>query len=113
MLTWEEPDIERTGPGDYRILRHRPELGEPDTLVYVDFTYTPATSYTDTGVEPGVLYVYRVQAVINFLGDLGESSDPVEIRTPGQREEQQTEDEEIESKEKRDELRRPSRSGVP
>ena len=44
--------------------------------------YSSATTYTDTGVEPGVLYVYRVQAVINFFGELGEASDPVEIRTP-------------------------------
>ena len=80
-----------TGPGDYRILRHRPELDESEPLVYVDYTDTPATSYTDTGVEPGVLYVYSVQAVINFLGDLGVASDPVEIRTPGQRVEQSEE----------------------
>ena len=46
----------------------------------MDFTNTPATSYTDTGVEPGVLYVYRVQAVVNFFGDLGEASDPVVVR---------------------------------
>ena len=83
VLTWEEPDITREGGAhDYRILRNRPEQGEPEPLVYVDFTNTPATSYTDTGVEPGVLYVYRVQAVVNFFGDLGEASDPVVVRTP-------------------------------
>ncbi len=84
VLTWEEPGLTREGADDYRILRHRPELGEPDPLVYVEYTDTSATSYTDTGVDPGVLYVYRVQAVIDFFGDVGEASDPVSIRTPVQ-----------------------------
>ena len=100
VLTWEEPDVTRDGADDYRILRHRPELGEPEPLMYVD-TYSSATTYTDTGVEPGVLYVYHVHAVINFLGDLTEASDPVEIRTPGQptEEEEEEESEEQESQE--------------
>ena len=79
VLTWKKP----VGVGyisDYRILRHRPELGETEPLVYVEWTYTPDTTYTDGDVEPGVLYVYHVKAVVNFLGDLGEASDPVEIR---------------------------------
>ena len=85
VVTWEEPEITRSSvvADIYRILRHRPELGEPEPLVYVDFTDTSATSsYTDTGVEPGVMYVYRVQALINFFGDLGEASDPVVVRMP-------------------------------
>ena len=64
--------------------------------MYVDFTTDVSDSYTDTGVGPGVLYVYRVQAVIDFFGNLGEVSDPVEIRTPGQPEEQQAEEQEAE-----------------
>ena len=92
VLTWEEPDITRNHADDYRIYRHRPELGEPETLVYVDFTADITDTYTDTGVAPGVLYVYRVQAVIDFFGNLGEISDPVEIRTPGQPQEQQSEE---------------------
>ena len=83
VLTWLAPEITREeGGDDYRIMRHRPELGEPDPLVYVDFTSTSDTTFVDTGVEPGVLYVYLVKAVINFFGDLGEASDPVEIRMP-------------------------------
>ena len=79
VLTWKKP-VGEAHISDYRILRHRPELGETEPLVYVEWTYTPDTTYTDTGVEPGVLYVYHVKAVVNFLGDLGEASDPVEIR---------------------------------
>ena len=82
VLTWLAPEITREGGDDYRIMRHRPELGEPDPLVYVDFTSTSDTTFVDTGVELGVLYVYLVKAVINFFGDLGEASDPVEIRMP-------------------------------
>ena len=86
VLAWEEPDVTRLdGADDYRILRQRPELGEPPSQVHVAYTNTPDTSYTDTGVEPGVLYVYRVQAVIDELfGDLGEASEPIEIRMPGE-----------------------------
>ena len=80
VLTWEAPD-NFDGP-DYHILRHRPELGEPEPLVYVDFTESTDTTFTDTDVEPGVLYVYRVRATINFLGELGEASDAVQIRMP-------------------------------
>ena len=104
VLSWEEPDITRQDADDYRIMRHRPELGEPDPLMYVD-TYSSATTYTDTAVEPGVLYVYRVHAVIDFFGELSEASDPVEIRTPGQPQEQQTNEqtEEEESEEQQTE----------
>ena len=80
VLTWEAPY--NFGGPDYHILRHRPELGEPEPLVYVDFTESSSTTFTDTEVEPGVLYVYRVRATINFLGELGEASDAVQIRMP-------------------------------
>ena len=80
VLTWEEPD-NFYGP-DYHILRHRPELGESEPLVYVDFTGSSDTTFTDTDVEPGVLYVYRVRATIDFLSSLGEASDAVQIRMP-------------------------------
>ena len=91
VLTWEAPDITRDGADDYRILRHRPELGESEPLVHVDFTGTSATSYTDTTVQPGVLYVYRVKAVVNFFGDLGEASKPISIRMSGEAAVQQQE----------------------
>ena len=76
ILTWKAPE----GYGsDYRILRNRPELGEAEPLVYVAYTDTTDVTYTDTDVEPGVLYVYSVTA-LDFLGDAGEASRPVEIR---------------------------------
>ena len=79
-LTWQEPD-NFYGP-DYHILRHRPEEGEPKPLIYVDFTETDATTFTDTDVEPGVLYVYQVLATIDAFSSLGEPSDPIEVRVP-------------------------------
>ena len=91
VLTWEAPDITRDGADDYRILRHRPEWGEAETLVHVDFTGASSTTYTDTTVQPGVLYVYRVQAVVNFFGDLGEASKPISIRMSGEAAAQQQE----------------------
>ena len=65
----------------YRILRHRPEEGEPEPLVYVEYSVSSSTRYTDTEVEPGVLYVYSVQAA-DFFGFLGEASDPASVRVP-------------------------------
>ena len=47
--------------------------------MYVAYTDTTDVTYTDTDVEPGVLYVYSVTA-LDFLGDAGEASRPVEIR---------------------------------
>ena len=79
-LTWQEPD-NFYGP-DYHILRHRPEEGEPKPLIYVDFTETDATTFTDTDVDPGVLYVYQVRATIDAFSSLGEPSNPIEVRMP-------------------------------
>ncbi len=79
-LTWQEPD-NFYGP-DYHILRHRPEEGEPEPLAYVDFTETDATTFTDTNVYPGVLYVYQVRATIDMFATLGEPSNPIEARVP-------------------------------
>ena len=76
VLTWKAPEGYRS---DYRILRNRPELGEAEPLVYVAYTDTTDVTYTDTDVEPGVLYVYSVTA-LDFLGDAGEASRPVKIR---------------------------------
>ena len=52
-------------------------------LVYVDFTDTGDTNFTDTDVSPGILYVYQVRAPITIFGDLGEPSLPAQIRMPG------------------------------
>ena len=65
----------------YEIVRHRPELGEAEPLVHVRYTPAEGASYTDTAVEPGVLYVYRVKGVDSF-GYTHEASEPVEVRTP-------------------------------
>ena len=80
VLTWKPP-VGQSYMFDYQILRNRPELGEAEPLVYVTYTETEETTYTDTDVEPGVLYVYRVKAVVDAFGRLGEASEPVEIQT--------------------------------
>ena len=80
VVTWRLPAGWPYGTY-YRIMRNRPELGESEPLVYVRYTESGGPTYTDTGVEPGVLYVYRVKGV-NFLGLTREASEPVEIRTP-------------------------------
>ena len=75
VLSWNAPRDD-VGVTLYRILRHRPEEGETRPLVYVSYTPSRATTYTDTAVEPGTLYVYSVQASDPF-GFVGEASDPV------------------------------------
>ena len=80
ILTWQYTD--NYGGSNYQILRHRPELGEPEPLIYVDYTQSSGSTFTDTEVEPGVLYVYRVKAVVDFFGSLGEASDAAEVRMP-------------------------------
>ena len=85
VLTWNAPEGYTY---DYQIQRHRPELGEAEPLVYVEFTEAfGVTTYTDTEVEAGVLYVYRV-TTIDFLGDAGEASSPAQIRMPATSQEQ-------------------------
>ena len=79
ILTWKDADND-PGLDLYQILRHRPELGEPEPLVYVEYTQSSSPTFTDTEVEPGVLYVYRVKAVVDPFGYLGEASGAAEIR---------------------------------
>ena len=79
-LTWQLPAGWPYQQKYYRIMRNRPELGEAEPLVHVRYTEGGPT-YTDTDVEPGVLYVYRVRGV-DFLGLPHDASEPVEIRTP-------------------------------
>ena len=79
VLTWNLPPVWPYS-STYQILRNRPELGETKPLLHVRFAQTNGVSYTDTDVEPGVLYVYRVKGVDPF-GYTGEASQPVEIRT--------------------------------
>ena len=80
-LRWRRA-VDNLSTSMYRILRHRPEMGDSDPLVLVDYTFSSSTSYTDTSVEPGVLYVYSVQSVDTF-GYTSESSDPASLRVPG------------------------------
>ncbi len=78
-LTWKLP-AGWSASSMVQILRNRPELGEVEPLVHVRFHQTAANVYTDTDVEPGVLYVYRVKGVDPF-GYTGEASAPIEVRT--------------------------------
>ena len=87
VLTWTAPVVDYE-VNSYHILRHRPEQGEAEPLVYVDQTPNDDTAYTDTDVEAGVLYVYRVKAIVNWMGDLGDASDPAQIRAPATAQEQ-------------------------
>ena len=87
VLTWTAPVVDYV-VSSYHILRHRPEQGEAEPLAYVDQTPNKDTSYTDTEVEAGVLYVYRVKAIVNWMGDLGEASDAAQIRVPATSQEQ-------------------------
>ena len=80
-LTWQDPDT-HPSRGLYHILRHRPELGEDKSLVYVEYAPSTDRTFTDSAVEPGVLYVYAVKAVKDYFGFLGPASDPVEARMP-------------------------------
>ena len=87
VLTWTAPVVDYV-VSSYHILRHRPEQGEAEPLVYVNQTPNGDTAYIDTEVEPGVLYVYRVKAIINVFGDLGEASDAAQIRAQATSQEQ-------------------------
>ena len=74
-LNWNAPD---DGPvTGYQILRRQPGEGEHALSVYVADTGSTATSYTDTGVTAGTLYVYRVKA-INSAG-VGQRSKNVKV----------------------------------
>ncbi len=77
-LTWKLP-VGWPYSSTFQILRNRPELGEAEPLVLVKYLQSPGNTYTDTDVESGVLYVYRVRGVDPF-GYTGEASELVEIR---------------------------------
>ena len=79
VLTWELPEPWSYASGFYYILRSRPELGETAPLVRTAHLTDGQTTYTDTDVEPGVLYEYRVRGADTF-GEPRDASEPVEIR---------------------------------
>ncbi len=80
-LTWHDPNT-HASHGSYHILRHRPELGETEPLIYVEYASTTDRTFIDSAVEPGVQYVYAVKAVKDPFGYLGPASAPVEVRMP-------------------------------
>ena len=80
-LTWLDPNTHASS-ALYTILRHRPELGEAEGLVYAEYVQITDRTFTDREVEPGVLYVYAVRAVKDLGGRLGPASDSIEIRMP-------------------------------
>ena len=80
-LTWQDPNT-HAPHGRYHILRHRPELGETEPLIYVRYASITDRTFVDSTVEPGVQYMYAVKAVSDPFGYLGPASDPVEVRMP-------------------------------
>ena len=80
-LTWLDPNTHASS-ALYTILRHRPELGEAEGLVYAEYVQITDRTFIDREVEPGVLYVYAVRAVKDLGGRLGPASDSIEIRMP-------------------------------
>ena len=81
LLSWQAPSNFQY-LYEFRIQRERPESDEtgPDLTVG---TRSLATSYSDSAIEAGVLYRYRVQAG-NYWGQRSQASEPVEIRVPQQ-----------------------------
>ncbi len=77
-LTWDAP-ADGGAPSGYMILRRAPGLGERNLRTLTDDTGSAATTYTDTGVQPGVKYIYRVKAR-NSAGQ-GRPSRPAQITT--------------------------------
>ena len=72
----------------YRVLRQTPELGDDEPVASIN-TGGATASHTDSDVEPGVLYRYRVRAS-NFWNQFTVPSELVEIRTPQWTEAQNT-----------------------
>ena len=81
VLTWELPERWGYTNSYFYILRSRPELGQTAARVRRRHLTGGQTAYTDTDVEPDVLYVYRVRGADPF-GDPRDASEPVAIRTP-------------------------------
>ena len=63
VLSWQAPKAASDEVTGYRVLRRRPEEGEPVLRVVVADIGGTARAWTDTGVEEGVRYTYRVMAV--------------------------------------------------
>ena len=77
-LTWDAP-ADGGAPSGYMILRRAPGLGQRDLRTLMDDTGSTSTTHTDTSVQPGVKYIYRVKAR-NAAGQ-GAPSRPAQITT--------------------------------
>ena len=77
-LTWDAP-ADGGAPSGYMILRRAPGLGQRDLRTLTEDTGSAATTHTDTGVQPGVKYIYSVKAR-NSAGQ-GAPSRPAQITT--------------------------------
>lgn len=69
-LVWQPPDGLVGGPSSYNVYRDGARVGS-----------TSDTTYSDTGLEPGTTYTYRVRSV-NDLGNEGDPSAPATATTP-------------------------------
>ena len=77
VLSWSAPAGSEVTA--YQILRRRPGV-ESKLLVLVENTGGTSTTYTDSAVETGVRYIYRVKAVNNTVS--GPNSNRVEVIIP-------------------------------
>ena len=59
-LTWGAPQGDVTG---YQVLRRRPSEGEQSLLIQVGDTGNTNTAWTDTNIQIGMRYIYRVKAI--------------------------------------------------
>jgi hypothetical protein len=79
QLSWEATAGNVTG---YRILRKRPLECESALTVHVSDTGDDSTNWTDTDVEPGFTYVYRVKAISSKGAGASSSFNKVQYSPP-------------------------------
>ena len=77
VLSWTAPA--GSDVSGYQILRRRPGI-ERQLLVLVENTGGTGTTYTDSAVQAGQRYIYRVKAINRTIS--GPNSNRVEVRIP-------------------------------
>ena len=77
VLSWSAPAGSEVTA--YQVLRRRPGV-ESQLIVLVENTGGTGTTYTDSSVEAGVRYIYRVKAINNTVS--GPNSNRAEVRLP-------------------------------